>query len=173
MSGELALRPKTTRRVVPAYVSQQFHTNGSAGQGLASKTGYNYRIYLAADPETFGDDKTLGGTAAEGGPKVSPAAIKLQEGHFVLYAWPCEAGGTGRRAFAITEMGEVYSSWMEAKRYSSTDGPAANAAYPPGEKPLTGKLADEVAGNDGNVWIVAGPQRGDVVPAPVPAPAKK
>jgi hypothetical protein len=184
LCGELALRPGTTLRASPPFISQEFRTGGSKGTGSATKVGYHYKsmlaesfavatgsatkggyhykIYLsnatAADPSLTGSDKELGGNATTGGRKASDAAIKLQEGHFVVYAWPADLHNTGERAFVVTEEGQVYGTRMTdatgraAKQYNgSTSEPAADAAFI--GPVFSGKLSSHgTPGNDTNVW---------------------
>jgi hypothetical protein len=159
LCGELAMRPATTRIASPPFISQQFRTGGNMGNGTAQKSGYFFKIYLsnatAADPTLTGSDRELGGSATMGGPKASDEAIKLQEQSFVIYAWPADLHNTGERAFVVTEWAQVYTTRMEARKYSGADGPSADAAF---VGPVFGNKISSAGtpGNDGNVWIPVG-----------------
>ena len=156
LCGETPFRPNTTKRADPVYVSTGFATQGAAGTGAATKSGYHFRIYLPTLRTTGGDDKSLGGTKEQGGPAIQDAqGINLQEQHFIVYAWPVKRYSTGRRAFAVTEIGKVYSTKMLAKSYSGTNGPALQAAFPKDGNPAGIWLNDKLGetGNDGNRWV--------------------
>ena len=154
------------RVVNPAYLSQQFRTAGSAGQGYAIKSGYHVMMYLCATADattqaasSAGNDKDLGGTASAGAAGLDPtvanqmAAISLQEICFAAYAWPAELRSTGGRAFFINEMGEVYATSMQAKTYDVSAGPAVNAAFTNADNVFKARIsAGRTVGVDGNVW---------------------
>ena len=171
MAGEICVRypnagtdPK--RIVNPAYLSQQFRTGGSAGQGYATKSGYHIVIYLCATADatthlalTSGTDRTLGGTAIAGGAGLDPAvpaqmaAIPMQETSFAAYAWPEKLHSTGTRAFFINEAGEVYATKMEAKTYDGASGPAVSAAFTDANNVFKSPIsAGKTLGADGNQW---------------------
>ena len=162
MAGEIALRPATAKIANPAYVSQQFRTGGSAGNGTALKSGFEFRIFLsnsaAAGDGLVGDDKALGGTPTAGGASqgAKSPAMALQESTFALYAWPAEMRSSGSRAFFINEVGEVYATKMLVKTYDSTTAmPAGNAAYTGAV--FTSKISSNgTAAQDGNQWNAAG-----------------
>jgi hypothetical protein len=181
LAGELALRPNASKKLGDVARSSEydsslrlcrdFKTRGSAGNGTASKSGYLFRIYLSnatpVNPKAEGDDKTLGGTPEKGGPAADSEAMRLQESTFTIYAWPAEPG-RGNIAFVINEIGEVFATKMEKKRYCGNQGPAANAVYIDG-----GWCASQVvgggqtflktrvshartSGSDGNQWEPVG-----------------
>lgn len=166
LCGELCLRPATTRKVSPAYISQQFRTRGSAGDGTALKSGYQFRIYLSTDGATgVGDDKTLGGTDSQGGAGLgnNPGAMGAQEASFAVYAWPTEINSTGARAFFINEVGEAFATKMETKTYDgagtmgSANVPAANAAYINATQLFKSRVSyGSTPGVDGNQWYPCG-----------------
>ena len=160
MAGEIALRPASNRFANPAYISQQFRTGGNSGNGTATKAGYHFKIYLsnatAGDSSATGDDQTLGGDSLKGGPAADPAAITIQEATFAIYAWPTEIHSAGARTFFVNEVGEVYSTKMQARTYDGTAAiPAANAAYS-GEVFKSHVSSGSTPGNDGNQWYPTG-----------------
>jgi len=151
----------------PAYISQAFFTQGSGGNGLADKSGYYFRMYLADDATTADDDQGLGGTVGGAGgaeldPSTHASAINLQESSFACYAWPVEFRSTGQRAFVVNEVGEVYATKMNAKTYTSTNG--AINTYIAGyhndgstDSKFNNPLASGAnTGFDGNTWNPAG-----------------
>ena len=162
LSSELALRPGTSRIANPIYMSQQFNTGGNTGNGVASKCGFFYRIYLSnatpGDLTATGTDKELGGNSAIGGPAVDPEAIRMQENSYALYAWPMELHMTGNRCFFSNESADIYFTKMEAATYNNLPAtPQANAAYQIGTSVFRGKIASGTTpGNDTNNWFPAG-----------------
>jgi len=109
--------------------------------GMIEKSGYYFKLYLPGDGGT-----ALGFTGDET-PTPGQEAIDLQERHYVCYAWPKEAGGTGMRAFAVTDDGEIYETTMEKTTYGGMKSvPAANALYE-GDAFLSPRK-----GSHGNIW---------------------
>lgn len=166
--GELAghLIPRTAETASdPAYITPLIATGGAAGtDGCALLKGYCFRLYLvgAVTEEgavRAGDDKTLGGTAAEPGPTLTPIdPIDLQETSYILYAWPIEAGASGRLAYVVTEEPRIYATEMEARTYTrrgpmgASNVPAAGAAFA-GDPFTTDLDTGEHTGADGNTWF--------------------
>lgn len=155
LAGDIVVRDENATAPGRNYVSRSMATGGSAGTGYASKQGYNYVVYLATDDAGgAGNDADLGGDDANPGAELAEqAAVDLQELHWACYAWPQEAGSTGARTFFINEDGDVYATKGEAVLYSgSASTPAADAAYAAGG--MWSQVANGVAGNDGNVWVL-------------------
>ncbi|MEW6355297.1 MAG: hypothetical protein AB1696_03150 [Planctomycetota bacterium] len=164
LSGEITPRnKKATGPVSPPYISAQFCTGGSTGNGAAKKSEYFYRIYLIGKDGTVTDDTACDGSASKPGtplnPETNQAAIDEQEKHFVVYAWPVEVNVTGQRCFFVNEMGETYGTKMNNVTYSGTNGPTWNAAFKAKGEPyaISGRdnrgCPDSV---DGNIWTPAG-----------------
>ena len=166
--GELIPRA-AQKRLKAAYLPEDFATGGRApdADGCAATGGYVYRLCLAAKVGedksiVAGDDHVLGGTETQAGPTLTDVdAIDLQQKCFVVYAWPVEAGVSGKRAFAITQAGKLVATDMAARLYSgrgplgAPNTPAADAAFT-GEA-LVSPLADGKPGRDGNVWVLLKP----------------
>jgi len=112
--------------VNPVYLSQQFATGGSGGQGFASKSGFLYRLYLpigtpAADEMSdAGDDRLADGVIGTswGTPSDEREVIQRQESTYCCYAWPLEHRSTGQRAFFVNHVGEIYASKMSQLSYT-------------------------------------------------------
>ena len=167
--GELAgeIMPRgVTRRAEPAFARPFFFTGGAEGEdGCAVAQGYVFRVFLVEAVKESGeivpgDDQSLGGTRTQPGRTLSDVdAIDMQEDHFIIYAWPVEAGRTGARAFFINEMQELYATDMGVRVYSgrgaagAENTPRADAAFH-GEAFVT-PPAHRAEGNDGNLWIRA------------------
>jgi hypothetical protein len=116
--------------------------------GTAMHQGYIYRLYLPrsggmAVAEDFAGSLPIG--------LVHPV---LAEKRFVLYAWPAKHGLTGRRTFVQTETGRPL--WTDAEIYSGDSGPEPDAAFVPVagmSGGITGDLAVDAVGRDGNTWV--------------------
>jgi len=158
-------------RVKPIYLSQAFQTTGRLGNGIADKAGYYFRMYLADGPRTADDDSGLGGApgphGGTGGQTLNKnvlfdqVAINIQEMSFACYAWPVELYATGRRAFIVNEIGDVYQTRMDRTTYTSiiADIDTYNAGYHSDDNDT--HFNDPIAsgddtGMDGNEWNPAG-----------------
>lgn len=169
LSGDIVPRAETAvlssaMRIIPNL----FRTGGSEGtDGCVPRTGYVYRVYLAASDDgegsiTVGDDKTLGGTSSQGGSTLNDLnAVNDQELYYVAYAWPQTADATAGRAFAITENRNICYTEMSVRSYSGRGSmailnvPAANAVYT--GTVFTSLLSSATTpGNDGNQWSALG-----------------
>jgi len=162
LAGELVPRDEDATAPGRNYISRSMTTGGSAGTGYANKQGYYYIMFLASDGVGgAGDDAGLGGTDALAGAELDPdlgddAAIDLQEMHWCCYAWPKEAGSTGKRTFFINEEGDVYATKGETLLYSgSASIPTVDAAFDSTDA-VWGKVArgNNAVGFDGNVWVI-------------------
>jgi prepilin-type N-terminal cleavage/methylation domain-containing protein len=122
--------------------------------GIASKGGYLFHMYLPTDDTVAGGD-----AVAE--PQVLPAGVAAnsdaQEARWCCYAWPVNRGNTGDRAFVINHQGNVYETDNKVQLYSSAAvAPTANAAFVPGTLNVNGALAAGAAGVDGGIWVGSG-----------------
>jgi prepilin-type N-terminal cleavage/methylation domain-containing protein len=130
--------------------------------GIASKAGYHYLIFLPTDGN--------GPAVSEGDLGVPLPNAKVaadadeQEVRWACYAWPVSRTETGNRCFAVNQTGTVYQSSNEAatQLYSGTTTmPAPEAAFiavagnPPIEN-LGGRfprLGVAETGEDGGTWV--------------------
>ena len=142
MAGEYATRkhsadqPQPEVPCNPVYISAGFRTEGT---GLATKSGFVFRMYL---PFTGADSVGLGldgHTDADGAygwaddayatpidPDAGDAemlAVNQQERTFLVQAWPLEHHSTGQRCFCVTEIGEPYASKMMNQTYTGIGAP--------------------------------------------------
>jgi prepilin-type N-terminal cleavage/methylation domain-containing protein len=129
---------------------------GVVGLGSASKTGYEYRVYLP----------TAGGTAVAQATQTPPngaaADATHQEGRWACYAWPATNGQTGRRVYCVTNANEVIASPNVAagQQYTGkTVTPNPEAAFDsagPAPANLDATLArGGLTASDGGTWAAA------------------
>lgn len=147
LSGSSPLR-STGLTIDPAAVSVSV---GNVSNSVSIKAGYNFAIFLA---------ETGGAGVAEDpdGGKAAPGAIDadLAETFWVAYAWPNSYAGTGRRAFAVNQSGNIVQTQNSVNEYSGLDSmPAADAAFTE-----AGDITSEfsisgipAAAQDGGTWI--------------------
>ncbi|MEW6359694.1 MAG: hypothetical protein AB1696_25375 [Planctomycetota bacterium] len=166
LCGETVPRNKDmkVKEPIPAQISRQLRTGGALGDGTGDRYGYYFRVYLIGKNGQATDDRACDGTPTTPSacldPRTDQAAIDMQEKHFVIYAWPIKANETGRGAFVVNELAQVYSTKMENKTYSGPNGPSveaffnANGIRPDGWNDED--WPDEVKGNDGNIWRMGG-----------------
>ena len=126
------------------------------GDGLVTKSGYFFRIYLP-DGGALGVAEVGGGLGAA----APPAGVDDDncEVFWSAYAWPVDAGTTGNRTFFVNQRGEIVQTKMDALTYS---GDVAGAAFPAWNAALDaagagGDMGDALGINaaaavDGNTW---------------------
>ncbi len=141
-------------KVSPAVLSPSMA--GVDADGVVEKAGYCFRVYLpdTATPAGFtherGPADAIG--LAGGTGKVS---IDLSEQVWCAYAWPAERGKTGSRVFFVNQGSDVMQSPNTTAKWSgAANGPRGRAAFLPGSG-ITGRFAEEVKGDDGDVWRLA------------------
>jgi hypothetical protein len=107
--------------------------------GFATRGGYLFRVDLPTLP----------------GSRTGAVATDASEQHFVAYAWPLDAGTTGRAAFVIDEKGSVYFTKNEDDhRYSGADhAPQADAAEVRDATARVNGVTSVRRGRDGRVWL--------------------
>lgn len=115
LAGEIAVPRDGTAGTLanPAFISSLLGTTAITNAGVATKSGYLFRIYLPSG------DPGLGVIADTGAP-VPISALQeecdAQELRWGVYTWPNAVGKSGNRAFAITQTDEVIAT---ANRLSS------------------------------------------------------
>ena len=132
--------------IVPPVLSVAF---AKIEAGVATRSGYHFRLFLPAK------DGTALPELDRGGPDAGVDAAQ-SETVWCLYAWPVEPGSSGQRAFFIDQSGDVRAAPNEDGRYAGTaKPPAPGAARAAGS---AGRLVDEPAANaqglDGQVWRI-------------------
>ncbi len=122
-------------------------------KGEATKTGYVYHMFLPSG------DKAKGDALPE--TKKLPAGDKrhadAQEVRWCCYAWPEKVSETGKRAFVITQKGQVFETDNSLQRYSGAGGgpKTGNEAFVKGTRNLKGEFANADKGQkagDGGKW---------------------
>lgn len=112
--------------------------------GNATRSGYHFRIYLP--------DAKAQGVCRAPGDAVDP---RRSEVLWCCYAWPTDAGRTGRRAFFVNQAGDLFACTNSEGRYSGpAQGPAMLAAFDPAGSDMGGIGAIGKAGHDGQSWTV-------------------
>lgn len=139
--------------LAPACISSAF---GNVSNGMVSKSGYLFRIWLGAPTVAGGvtavsEDPAGGKTAA---PFPDP---ENAETFWCAYAWPFDAGVTGRSVYFISNDGQTLSFRNTgAVTYSGLlGGPDYDAAYTLPDDLSSPPSMDGVPGVDGNLWVVA------------------
>jgi hypothetical protein len=137
--------------VSPAYVTSVLGSTAQVGDGIASKSGYLFVVYLPDGNEGWISE-------ASPLPPANPAAADAQEQRFVIYAWPASVGNSGNRAFVVTEQGEVFAT--ANRGFQDYNGmmyiPEAEAAFPEGSRGDEQQLIMGETTMDGAVWLPAG-----------------
>lgn len=136
-----------TAKIQPPVLSAAFR---NVENGRVARSGYLFQIFLPdADRRAVAEAKAGGAQ----GVAVDPAAA---ERFFCVYAWPLEAGASGRRAFFIDGHGDVLASPNATGRYSGHGGPPPpDAAFAiDGDGRLGSGNAANHEGRDGQVWKV-------------------
>ncbi|MGE0192466.1 MAG: DUF2950 family protein [Planctomycetota bacterium] len=154
MSGEVSGRMPSTLRI-PQFPSFEFER----ASGVATRTGYCYRLYLPDASGAGVAEPPLGFTAD----KVSAA---MCERAWCCYAWPTEYGVSGTRTFFANQEGQILAT--DDSAYNGTSrGPSADAAFlgpgivgavpDPGPSAIpvpraSGHAAVGARGQDKNTW---------------------
>jgi type II secretory pathway pseudopilin PulG len=131
--------------LVPPLLPARF---GSVEDGAVTSNGYLFKVYLAGRGGESVSELPSGG---------SPSGLDADgaEKAFVVYAWPANAGSTGRCVFVLDESGAIYSSRNVASGgpYGGIhSAPAADAAM---SRPrcITGRDSlRSRTGQDGATW---------------------
>ena len=135
----------TTTTLTPPVLSTAFRTTNNTG--MVSRNGYNFLIALPSD--------TGYGLDAQG---VFPNDADLSETTWICYAWPADYGNTGNRTFFVSHGGSIVAT--EDSTYSGSTLPMGLASAFTGNagvsSPITGQIASNATGRDGNFWKQAG-----------------
>jgi hypothetical protein len=83
----------------------------------------------------------------------TPPDPDLAERVWCLYAWPIRYGPGSFRTFFVNHEGRVLTT--EHPGYRDDHGPQPNAAFATGDS-ITGPIAADATGGDGNVWSLWG-----------------
>lgn len=146
MSGKLAVRAAQggTKVLDPTMASHGFRNVNAMGEIVRS--GYVFRVYL---PDAIGQG--LGEDPGGGAPGAVDAT--QAEGLWCALAWPVTFNATGRRTYFVNQSGSIV--FTEDPNYSGPGSPVwpgAALTGPGGAISITGTVAFNAPGRDGNVW---------------------
>ncbi len=128
------------RQLDPPLLSKAF---GAVQLGNVQRSGYLFCLWLPA----------IGGGWARECDSVTIDA-DAAETQFCIYAWPSDEG-LHRRAFFLTEAGDVFAS-RNAPGYRGTERPVLiDAAFPSSDASAEHAEGGHT-GRDGEVWVVVG-----------------
>jgi prepilin-type N-terminal cleavage/methylation domain-containing protein len=148
MSSATAVRGGGTI-LTPPVLSSAFRTINANGEVVRS--GYHFKMWL---PDLNGEG--LGEVASGGG--ADPAVdTDLAEVIWCAYAWPSNYEQTGIRSFFVNARGDILTTTEE--NYSGTAAftdPGAALAAPGNAASITGDIANNATGRDGNFWTQVG-----------------
>jgi hypothetical protein len=127
----------------PPVISGSWRVANANGE--VSRSGYFFRVFL---PASGGSGVGESRDGFDGG----ALDADLCDGYWCVYAWPVNYNQSGNRAFFINQSGEIVGT--ESTRYSGTGhGPGVDAAFSPeGKGTITGRVAINEPGVDGNTW---------------------
>jgi hypothetical protein len=122
--------------------------------GIVTKSGYCYRIYLPDTAPRAGFVHETGPAASAGfSGGTGKVHTDLAETTWCAYAWPVDQGFSGNRVFFVDQSGDVMESSNEVAEWSGKErAPPGNSAFL--GKGITGSLAIGTCGQDGDVWKV-------------------
>ncbi|MFO0985393.1 MAG: prepilin-type N-terminal cleavage/methylation domain-containing protein [Planctomycetota bacterium] len=123
---------------------------GIVNQGVVNSAGYFFELYLPGPNGVPVPEAPSGGEANPG-----DVADDLAEAHWVLYAWPVDYNGTGRRVFATSAAGDIIATPNTNQRYNGlAKRPTGDAAAPiASQNDITAGLVHQgQASVDGENW---------------------
>lgn len=131
-------------RCEPAVLGARF---GQIRGGRVRTGGYVFEMLLPGPGGTWISETSHDRPAP---PVVVPASAEVE---WICYAWPVEHGRTGRRAFMITQGGDVLATNMAVELYSGDRGPLPGVAA---RRLVDGawRLAANAEDARGNTWVV-------------------
>jgi len=143
LAGAVAVRSGSSK-IAPPVLSSAFAKVD--GDGIVTRSGYHFRIYLP-------DVKSRG--VHENGLSVTGVDPNLAEVLWCCYAWPTAAGDSGNRAFFINQAGDVLACKNADGRYSgAAQGPSVLAAFDAGSTDIGAVVAANTTGTDCQTWVV-------------------
>lgn len=148
---------RATDVLSPPFLSPSFAVRRDGrGAGVVERHGYYFQMWLPGRPQA---GKVPGvAEAPYGGSNDSPVPTDPEAGErlWCCYAWPADAGRTGKRVFVIDHEGNVHAMPNHGGFYTGlpeTGGRSPrfdSARTSPGD--LAAPLANGRKAQDGNVW---------------------
>ena len=125
--------PSRTEKIITnPLVSKEIGKSAQQNSGIAKIDGYCFKLYLPSEEGSLND-------------KIFPIQsnsknAKLQEKHFIIYAWPEEYSTTGISIFCVNEFLNVIRAPNSIRKYSgASNAPNILAAFNKIEKSPFGK----------------------------------
>lgn len=82
----------------------------STSGNFATKSGYNFQIFLPGESKVITDNGTDPLEPLNSSIASHDATIQQQENRFICYSWPVTYRSSGVRAFVVDQSAEVYAS---------------------------------------------------------------
>ncbi|MEE8107416.1 MAG: DUF2950 family protein [Planctomycetota bacterium] len=144
MSAAVTIRGGATT-IQPPVLSTAFRTVTVNGE--VSRSGYFFKVWL---PDSSGDGL---GEVAGGG--ADPAVdSELSEVSWCAYAWPNVYEQTGIRSFYVSARGDILTATDSTYSGSGAfTNPGAALVAPGSATSMTGGIANNATGRDGNFWL--------------------
>ena len=142
MTGSRPVRFRPVGRLRPAILSAAFSSPNAFG--AVSKSGYFFKIVLpgvggiGVSPDETGDF-----TAVDSG---------LAETIWCCYAWPINYGNSGNRSFMVNQRGDIVASDNPDYTGNAPTFPYNAAFNDPVAGSITGPVAVNMLGGDGEMW---------------------
>jgi hypothetical protein len=134
--------------IEPALMSSK---SGELDHGQVERWGYRFIVLLPdRNGRAVGEDKTGGDPQNDNGVDARKAEVL-----WCAYGWPAEYGVTGKRAFFVDHNGDILACSNADGRYSGASrAPNPMAALTPQAVDLSGPIAVDAEGTDGQTWVV-------------------
>ena len=136
----------TTERIAPPVLSSAF---GNVANSEVVRSGYIFRMYLPGAGGAFTEEFATGGATA-GAVQAAQAEVL-----WCCYAWPSSYGNSGKRCFFVNQAGDVLACRNSTQNYTSTTKrPIAGTAAFLTATTMSGTIAANTVGADGETWVV-------------------
>ena len=155
LSGRVTVRDSTPLSIPPPVLSAAFGNVAEIGPTAhVSRSGFIFQMFLPGAAGVGVAEDAAGGDPDNGQGVDAGQAEVL----WCCYAWPSTAGSSGNRTFFINQTGDVLATNGAVVQYSNTASPVLiptwDVAFLPSATSMTGQLAANTVGEDGNTWVV-------------------
>jgi type IV pilus assembly protein PilA len=163
LSGKVGTRTAAAAtggsKITPPVLSTAFGnilSGGSGTSGVVVRSGYYFQMWLPDIASVGVGEATTGGAkAATGANAPEPSRSETM---WCAYAWPAARNNSGKRAFFISQSGDVLSTSNTATNQmydGATKAPACNSAFlTTGSGNMASTTASNNTGKDGGRWTV-------------------
>ena len=154
MAGSAVLRSSDKPVDLPPFIPKIFIVSNNSG--YCTMHGYHVQVFL---PHT---GKPLTDTIAAQKASTDQTSIQAQEGTFIVYAWPEQAGIVGYRCFVLRDDGAVMVCANRKDNGFYYSGESSRPQYYAAMPADKAKMIDSVnwvkpengkVGMDGQVWV--------------------